>query len=269
MKEVKFGAATSTERVLSPLLWKDFDLNYMDNFPDSGVYVDDDFGKTFPLGIAATGVAGPYYTFFSSAATVTPSLVYGGGLILTPGDADAEAVSLQRRVQRFRVGAGMGKLMFEASIQVADIANDASNFFFGLTDGTANTATVPITASDALAAVGSVGFLRSGTSGNGAKLNFVYCDASGTPSTPVLALTLVAATTYRVGFAYDPTSSSAALQVYVDGQPVSGVSLTAAQVADAAFPQDLYLNTCYGAHAMDTTPTTVTVFGGRCAQKAV
>lgn len=269
MKPPIFGPIPDTGRGPSRVIWDGMDPAYYLENPTAGLFVDDDMAKVSPVGISASGMAGPFYCFLSTGATIVASSTLGGGITLT-SDGDNEAASVQRRTKAFRLSSGTsyGKLVYEASISTSVIDEPRHGIFVGLTDGTANAATVPIADDGTLADINLIGFHR--LEGDGDKLDIVY-KASGQTAQTVLAdaITLVADTVVKVAMVYDPSAAaSEKITFYKDGERISGAAVTATQMAAATFPSAAYLNTCFGVKlATASSPGNSTYYWGRVAQE--
>lgn len=140
--------------------------------------------------------------FTSTGGTL--SYVAGVGAttgILLSSDGDNEGAGLRDQNVQARISRADKMMAWEVDFETSTIADTNCGFFLGLMENTAITATVPITAAGAIADVNIVGFHR--LEGDGDKLDLVY-KANGVTQVTVLAdaITLAAATRYRVGMTY-------------------------------------------------------------------
>lgn len=238
------GAGASGGRGLSPAIWGDCPLiggaPVMD--PNDGIIVWEDFVSggliTSPTTSAAL-VGLPLSGFGSSGSTITYGTDPEGSVVLTEATND-EGGSIFSLVYPFQISAHKKGLWFEARIKTSTITANQQGFFVGLADSTAKTATVPLTATTALADLNLVGFHKP--EANTTTFNFSY-KADGYDAVPVSTGigTLAANTWIKLGFKYIPDyGGSAKLFSFVDGVQQAD-STTIPNNTGTSFPADTKL----------------------------
>lgn len=248
--------APNTGSDYSPFIWSDCPVDAVLNGTVAAAVVNDDF-LDFKAS-ANVNAAEAYWTngwmvFGSDGAAVTlgsdaTNANSAFGTVAIGSDGDNEGAVIRRAVAPFKIvgpnstaSARSGKLWFEARLKVSSIADTIADVFIGLSEDTAGTATVPITATaGTLADKNLVGFYRLGTDGD--YFDCVY-KANGVPSSSTHytaqadAQVLVADTYVKVGMKYDPVDHS--IKWYGNGIQLASYTVIAA--AGTEFPNDVNL----------------------------
>lgn len=243
--------------------WQDCPLQASMIDPGVGYGMQDDF---IDLGLSPTITTiisgqGRYLLFGSAGATITPDAALGGGLVITEA-TDNESVSITTKQTPFQIESSKGSLWFEARIKTSTITTAEQAWLIGLMDTTAQTATVPITATGAIADINFVGFHHP-------EANTTAFDASYKANT-VTAVevnsnigTLVADTYVKLGFKFD--SSNNVLSFYVNGA-LQAASKTIGAAAGTDFPDDVTLAPVLAMTLANSAAETVTMDWWKCFQ---
>lgn len=244
----------------SPNIWADCPWTLIDQDPNVGFKIYDNFltiGKTPPT---TEGNFGRYKGFTSSGGIIGPSGEYGGGIRIYDA-TDNEAASLGTSNFPFKIGRGMGKFWFEASVKVSAITDTTQNLFIGLFEDAALSATVPFGATGVITDNNYVGFQRLEADGD--KLDIVY-RANGVTAVTVLAdaVTLVADTYVKIGMVFDPSTN--VLTFFADGVPVATKTIPSSAGDD--FPNDVQLGLVFAAMNAATATVIPTMRWWRAAQ---
>lgn len=197
--------------------WSDCPLSAIMHDPGAGYMISDGFedvglSGTITTIISSAGI-GRYLVFGSAGATITPDAALGGGIVITEA-TDNESVSITTKQSPFQITSGAGSLWFEARVKTSTITTAEQAWIVGLMDNTAQTATVPITATGAIADINMVGFHHP-------EANTTAFDASykadGVTAVEVNSNigTLVAGTYVKLGMKFDTTTNL--LSFYVNG----------------------------------------------------
>jgi hypothetical protein len=283
VKSIRFKknrGSARTDRDYSPNIWSDCLFTAILEGTVNGVIFDDDFTK-FPKSAATTeGNWGDYAQFSSTGGTLTADTGQGGGVVMG-SDGDDEGASIRSLATPFKIARGLKKLWFEAVFKKSTIADTKHEFFVGLMQDVALTATMPITATaGTLADTNLVGFYFDGTSGNGAVGSTTY-KADGVTAVVVGTdeVTGLAADTYvKVGFTFDPdpdpfvadpartTGNKNLLTFYQNNLRLASYKLIPS-AAGTDFPNDIGLGPVAAVlNATGSTPGTVTLDKWRCVQ---
>ena len=243
--------------------WKDCPLAASLIDPGVGYGIQDDF---IDVGLSPTITTivsgqGRYLLFGSSGATITPDGVLGGGLVLTEA-TNNEAVSITTKQTPFQIESSKGSLWFEARIKTSTITTDEQAWLIGLVDSTAQTATVPITATGTIADVNFVGFHHP-------EANTSAFDASYKANT-VTAVevnsdigTLVAGTYVKLGMKFDTTNN--VLSFYVNGA-LQATQKAIGAAAGTDFPDDVTLAPVAAMLLANSAEETITLDWWKCFQ---
>lgn len=226
---------------LSPLIWDNCPLSAISVDPAVGYQIYDDFVDAGLTGTITTIIsdagAGRYLVFGSTGATIAPDYALGGGLILANDNTDNDAVSITTKQRPFQITSGGTDLWFEARVKFSTITTNKQAWICGLMDGTAQTATVPLTATGTIADVNFVGFHKP-------EANTTAFDASykadGVTAVEVNSDigTLAAATYIKLGMKY--TTANNQLSFYVNGVKQT-TSKTIPNATGTDFPADTLL----------------------------
>lgn len=158
-KKLMVNSSQDTGRGISGAIWGDCPWLEIVEDPSRGWCFHDDFliGGITPT--ITTLIAGPggYSMFGSTGATITYDDEPGGAIVLTESD-DNEAVSLGTKQHPFRLSSTAGRFWFEARVKTNTIVTLEQGFFIGLMGATNQSATVPLTATSAIADINCVGF---------------------------------------------------------------------------------------------------------------
>jgi len=149
----QYSETPDTTASPSPILWGDCPtLEIIDG--GEGVYLFEDF----TMGGAIMADAGPVGVFLDAGSTIVYSNEVNGAIALThDGDAADDSITMFGS-PAFKIADDTGDLWFEARVKFSTVAADQVGWFVGLTDSTAASAIIPLTAGSALANVNSVGF---------------------------------------------------------------------------------------------------------------
>lgn len=258
----KFTSA-STSLGLSEF-WDNCPIEGIRNDPGTGFMIEDNFidvGLCAAGGIASVAGFGRYLVFGSAGATIAPDAALGGGIVLTEATND-EAISITTKQTPFKIIVTGGSLWFEARIKTNTITGNKQAWFLGLMDSTAQTATVPLTATGALADINLVGFHHP--EANTAAIDTSY-KADGVTAVEVNSNvgTLVAGTYVKLGFRFDTYSNQ--LTFYINGSP-QATRKTIPSAAGTDFPNDVLLAPVFGELLAAGASYTLTMDWWKCAQ---
>ncbi len=221
---------------------------------------------TSTSGGSFTGMLGRWHAYLDQGATITNPT--GGAVdagIVVGSDGDNECATLITRGKAMMAHTSP-KLYFEGELETSTIADTKHGFFFGLTQWGLAATDVLLADDGTLADRNLFGFHR--LEGDGDKLDLV-CKADGQTAQTLIAdaITLVAATSIRVGFKLIPINPIAKrIVVYADGVPLTSF-VTTTVMAAATFPSDINMGfgLCVN-NATGSTPGTTTFKWIRAAQ---
>ena len=225
-----------------------------DNFVDVGL------SGTITTIISQAGT-GKYLVFGGASSTIAPDAALGGGLTLGLTDID-QATSITTKQTPFQVTSGAGSLWFEARVKTSTITTAEQAFFVGLMDTTAQTATVPLTATGTIADINCVGFHKQ-------EANTTAFDTSYKANT-VTAVevnsdvgTLAANTYIKLGFKFD--TSNNVLSFYINGV-LQAAQKTIPDDTGTDFPADVTLAPVFAILAATADDESFTIDWYKCFQ---
>lgn len=272
-------AGTNTENKPSGTIWGKCPWNAINEGTVKGVTFYDDF-HSFNITPATTEgnwAAGQGYAQFSgtggtitapAASAATKAGVPTTGITIGSDD-DNEGVGIRSLSTPFMLNRANQRFWFEACIRKSSIANTILEFFIGLMENTALTATVPITATAAtLADVNCVGWYTTESAGSTANTTY---KANGVTAVTVesAAATFVAATFIKLGMMYVPSGDkdgAYCLSFYVNGVRCSSSKI----IPDSNgtdFPTDVAMGPVLASrNAAGSSPGTVTIQWWKAAQ---
>lgn len=273
--------SAQTDKNFSAGIWHDCPLDAIRTGEVPGSvfeFLFDTLNKTPPT---TEGNFGDFSAFTDTGGFIDPGSTGGWKL---GSDGDNEGASIRSRVCPFKIIRTGKKLWFEARVKASTIADTKNNFFVGLIEDTAFSATVPITAAGAIADKNCVGFFRPETARTvagtgGAILNTVYkCDGVTAVTVGSDAVTIAADTMVKLGMVFEPGIDSTVADVsrtglgvynltfYANGLPLANRK----QIPSAAgtdFPNDVQLGFFFAVlNATGTTPGDNTIERVRIAQ---
>jgi len=205
----------TTNRGNSATIW--YDCPWLEIFSGTvdGTLLYDNFDTggliTAPTTIAALGGGVPWSGFSSGASQVTHD--DASGIVLAETTVN-EATNIFQNQHPFFISSTSGGLWFEARIKLSHTATTENSWFVGLMDTTTTTATVPLTATGALADANLIGFHKP-------EANTTAFDASHKADGQTVVEdnsdigTIVAATYFKVGFKHNADTDL--VSYYVDG----------------------------------------------------
>ncbi len=244
----------------SPSIWQKDEVLACIQDPSRGYHVFEDFlgfnGLLTSTTGDYTGQAGGYSAYQDASNTITQIATEVGGVISIATDAtDNDESWLQfggATGVLGKIASSNGqKMLFEARIRISTIAS--RNFFVGLAEEGFATADAITDAGAMITTKDFIGF-RS-LEGDATGLDTVYQKASQT--TGVVkddALTLVAATWYKVGFVFDPAKRTNAITFFIDGEAQPDV-VASSVLDDATFPDGEEMSFVAGVKNGTTTAT--------------
>lgn len=234
----------------SPAIWADFDQN-VNVIPGRYVHIFEDFVEFPTIAAGAQAALGNGYAGMASTGGLGAVADEVGGVLTLSSDGDDESANIQLLQKPVQISRSTGKLWFEARIKTSTIADTKHAFFFGLGDTLTLGATVPLTATGALADENLVGFHRPEGDGDG--IDFAY-KADGVTAVVVKAdVAVPVADTYiKLGFVYDPQNYR--LTPFVNGV-ASSTTYTVVAAAGTDFPNDVRMGFVAGVlNATASTP---------------
>ena len=263
----KRDLSADTDRNNSPGMWADCPLLELAIGSRSGIRIRDDF----LVNAAEDGADTDGYQRYIDTSNTIRNLVVdvtalatgsrGGVLRLATDATDNDGPTIQQQNAnggaQILIGNTAGaawKLYFEARIRKT-IADDGSALFVGLAQlGTpADNGLLADDTGDLVDSISAIGWrvkhVNGGTTGQNAKLDFVYQDAAQTVPVVTLAsaATMVASTWIKVGFVYDPNAIAAEkIRLYINGQEQSSY-VTTANIDAATFPENDAMSFVFGA----------------------
>lgn len=244
--------------------WKDCPLQAAEIDPAVGYGMQDNFVDVGLSPTITTIISGQgrYLLFGGASSTIIPDAGLGGGLTLTLTDTD-QATSITTKQTPFQITSGAGSLWFEARIKSSTITTAQQAWLVGLMDSTPQTATVPLTATGALADLNLVGFHHP-------EANTTAFDTSYKANT-VAAVevnsdvgTLAADTYIKLGFKFDTTNN--VLTFYINGVAQANQK-TIPNATGTDFPADVTLAPVVAILAATDDEETLTVDWIKCFQK--
>jgi hypothetical protein len=269
-----FGG-TNSAAVYSGSIWGDCPVEALRSGLVAGCFWEKRF-NSIPITPPTTeGNWGDMAAFTDTGGTMTADTTEVGGGVAIGSDGDNEGASMRTVIAPVKIILTGGDFWFEARVLTSTITDAKHNIFLGLCENVAFTATVPITATGALADKNLVGFQRpesartvAGT--GGAIMNAVY-KADGVTAVTVQtdAVALVASTYTNLGLKFVPKrnigTGAGYLYWYQDGVKVASKLIPSAAGTD--FPNDIALGFAFAVlNATATTPGTSTIKHVRMAQ---
>jgi hypothetical protein len=255
------GAANSGAGLSS--FWQDCPLQAALIDPSVGYGMQDDFVDAGLSPTITTIISGQgrYLLFGSAGATIAPDAAVGGGLVLSEA-TDNESVSITTKQTPFQIEATKGSLWFEARVKTSTVTTAEQAWIVGLRDSTPQTATVPITATGAIADINMVGFHHP-------EANTTAFDASykadGVTAVEVNSNigTLAAGTYIKLGMKFD--TSNNVLSFYVNGvRQTTGKTIPTSAGTD--FPADVTLAPVVAMTLANSAAETITIDWIKCFQ---
>jgi hypothetical protein len=240
VKAVKSNKGSASGAGLSPAIWDDCPLLGVMCDPTIGYGISDDFvdvglSGTITTIISSAGL-GRYLIFGGASATIAPDNALGGGVTLTLTDNN-QGISLITKQNPFQITSGAGNLWFEARVKFSTITTNEQGWFVGLSSIITQSATVPLTATSALADVNLVGFHKP-------EANTTAFDASykadGIDAVKVNSDigTLVVGTYVKLGMKFDTSNNQ--LVFYVNGVKQT-TAKTIPNATGTDFPADVLM----------------------------
>ena len=263
-------AGANTQAGYSGSIWGDCPLEAIRDGQVPGAFFEHRFnylpGGTIPT---TEGAFGLFPVFSSTGGTLTEDTTEVGGGWAFGSDGDNEGAGVRQGNGPFKLALTTGDFWFEARVLTSTIADTKHNLFVGLLENTALTATVPITATGALADKNFVGFHRTETAAKGALMSAVYKTDGNTQGTIADVCTLVAGTYTNLGMKFVPKrnygKAVGSIYWYQDGAQVASYQLTS--TAGNPFPNDIGLGFVFMVlNATGTTPGTSSIKHIRIAQ---
>lgn len=202
--------SANTDRNPSSNIWADCPIAGIQDGSISGIFFRDDF-MSFNITPATTegnwSAEKGYAQFSSTGGTITAGTGQGGEIVLASDD-DGEGASIRTLATPFKISRSVSKFWFEARCKLSTVANTTFEFFIGLMENVALTATVPITNTAAtLADKNLVGFYR--TESDGDAINTTYKADGVTAVTVGTGEVVPAAATYmKLGMVFEPAEDS-------------------------------------------------------------
>jgi hypothetical protein len=255
----------------SPFIWADCPVVQMNNDPNVGFHLYDNFVDLGLTPTLTTQIAyGKYKAYAVSGGTIAGVSSIGstermaGGISLSPGSTAGNGAGISQAYPAAYLSGSTstsGKLWFEASVAVSSIAANSHNFLLGIgeTDQWTLGSGVPLTGTgDGITNSASfVGFLKT-TAGAGV-VNTAYSDRATSLTSVLAAATTFSAanTNVKLGMVYDPNLTTNCISFYVNGIDtgtyISSTTL-AATTNLKANAVGLICSMCAGSSA--STPTT-------------
>lgn len=265
VKAIRSNKGSAGGAGLSPAIWDDCPLVGIMCDPTIGWMVSDDFTDvglpgTITMATSWAGI-GRYLVFGGAGATITPDNALGGGLTLSLTDID-QAVSIVTKQNPFQITSGAGDLWFEARVKFSTITANEQAWFVGLTSIITQSATVPLTATGALADVNLVGFHKP--EANTTKFDASY-KADGVTAVEVNSdIGALAVDTYvKLGMKFSTANNR--LEFYVNGvKQANGKTIPNATGTD--FPADVPMAPTFALLAATNDTETATIDWWKIAQ---
>lgn len=270
-------AAGDTSSRWTAGVWEGFPIEAIRNGNVDGFLREWDFATLKPA--SNVNAAEAYWdqgmrVFGDNGAALT--VVNGIGLNATGmsfgSDGDNEGAGIRDQQVQVRLSRADKMFALELVGQTSTITDTKHGFFTGLIEDSAITATSPIAAAGTLADLNFVGFHR--LEGDGDMLDLVY-KANGITQVSQFtdAITLVAATDFRIGLTFNPAPDfqnglSNVFRWWYNGKPILDTGTTAGSLgykqipsADGTdFPNDVAMGFIFTLlNATGTTPGTTTV----------
>ena len=265
VKAIRSNKGSAGGAGLSPAIWDDCPLVGIMCDPTIGWMVSDDFTDVGLSGTITTAISqagiGRYLVFGGAGATITPDNALGGGLTLSLTDID-QAVSIVTKQNPFQITSGAGDLWFEARVKFSTITANEQAWFVGLTSIITQSATVPLTATGALADVNLVGFHKP--EANTTKFDASY-KADGVTAVEVNSDigTLAVDTYVKLGMKFSTANNR--LEFYVNGvKQANGKTIPNATGTD--FPADVPMAPTFALLAATNDTETATIDWWKIAQ---
>lgn len=291
---IRSNRTSLTDRWLSRNVWADFPFAEV-AAGTADAYVDGDDFKWMTVEDGSDDAAIPqgYQRYIDTSNTIRLTAAtasnYFGSVALITDATDNDGPVMHRVVGTnaassvlapFFIGNTADQdfpLWFECRFKISTIADDAMALAIGLVSGihSARAADNGLLTDDTGEIVDSISFLgfntqhvNSGTTGENAKLDFVYQD--GAQTTPVVAasnvLTMTADTWIKAGFYYNPDAiSSQKISIYINNA-TTGSYVTKTNIDTATFPENDMMGFVVGTKTGSATATTLTLDWWKCAQ---
>lgn len=266
------GSNTDALR-FSDTVWGNVPVRALRDRKVNGVLLEENFSSFNKTPATTEGNWGAqlnYAQFSSTGGSITPATSVGGGIVIGSDD-DGEGVSLRTLGTPFKLinDGTVGLFAFECLVALSTIADTTFEFFAGLMENAALTATVPITNTAAtLADQNLVGFYRTESDGDAIATTY---KANGVTAVTVAAAEIVpvAATVMKLGMKLTPRGDAGGaytLSFYKDGvRLASHKQLPTAAGTD--FPNDVLMGVVFAVrNAAGSSPGTATIKGFRAAQ---
>lgn len=278
VESVRFGGADTATQP-SGTIWGRCPWNAIGDGSVKGVRHWDDFSSFNKTPATTEGnwaAAMGYAQFSGTGGTITApalSAATKAGLpssgITIGSDDDNEGVGIRTLSVPYALNRANQRFWFEACIKKSSIANTIAEFFIGLLENTALTATVPITTTAATLSDNNMVGIYS-TESAGSKANSTY-KADGVTAVTIGSeeFTFVADTYTKVGMMYVPSGDRAGayrLSFYQDGTRLASTKeLPDSNGTD--FPTDVAMGPVMAIrNAAGASPGTVTVKWWKFAQ---
>jgi hypothetical protein len=245
--------------------WQDCPLSAIGSDPGAGYMVQDNFVDVGLSGTITTIISqagtGRYLVFGGASSTIAPDAALGGGLTLGLTDID-QATSITTKQTPFQITSGAGSLWFEARVKTSTVTTAEQAFFVGLMDATPQTATVPLTATGAIADINCVGFHKP--EANTTALDTSYKAKTVTAVEVNSDVGTLAADTYiKLGFKFDTTNN--VLSFYINGE-LQAAGKTIPNNTGTDFPADVTLAPVFAILAATADDESFTIDWFKCVQ---
>lgn len=250
MNIVRHVAETTVERGPSPVIFGDLSKIHSDMVRGKALLLFDDFAA--PAFMTNAGATGGYYTIQDSGVDIqgedgppdlgsTAAATAQGVLVVDSqaSDNDEGYISFGYGGQFVidNAASNTGKLMFEARIKKASVADNAVGVFIGLGTGPIAADYLVDDTATLITTKGFIGFHNLTDDGN--TFDTVYQAASQSKQTVLAnAATVTAANYVKLGFLWDPKEIDAAKKIkfYVDGV-LSNSFVSTTNIDAATFPE--------------------------------
>jgi hypothetical protein len=171
-------------------------------------------------------------------------------------------VSITTKQTPFQIESTKGSLWFEARIKTSTITTAEQAWFLGLMDATAQTATVPITATGTIATINSVGFHHPEANTTAFDAFYKANDVTLVEVNSNIGA-LEVGVYVKLGFKFDTTNN--VLSYYVNGV-LQAASKTVGVAAGTDFPDDVTLAPVLAMTLANSAAETVTMDWWKCFQ---
>lgn len=269
--------SAQTDRAPSRGVWHDCPWGDITEGVIPGVVFWDDFVSMPKTPGTTEGNWGSYTQFSSTGGTITAGTGQGGEAIFAVDDDD-EAISIRTLATPFLISRSSKKFWFETRVKLSTIQNTTFEFFVGMMENAALSATVPIASTaGALANQNLVGFYR--TESDGDAINTTY-RANGVAQVTVGTGEVVpeADTYMKLGMVFEPnvdatiqdptlsTNNKYILSFYLNGIRLSSYKQIPSS-SGTDFPNDVGLGFVLAVrNAAGSSPGNATIDWVRIAQ---